>query len=87
MPSVNCWIQLKREAISPSCCKRGKYKTKAYTYCAHPVSDREIMPKADLYGKPIGGEHNYHFRFTVADENELERKVNEKISEEKEITI
>lgn len=33
------------------------------------------------------GEHNYHFRFTVADENELERKVNEKISEEKEITI
>lgn len=45
------------------------------------------MPKADLYGKPIGGEHNYRLRFTVADENELERKVNEKISEEKEITI
>ena len=47
------------------------------TYCAHPVLDREIIPKDRFTQKADQGEHDYYFRLTVANENELERKANE----------
>ena len=47
------------------------------TYCAHPVLDREIIPKDRFTQKADQGEHDYYFRLTVAGENELERKANE----------
>lgn len=47
------------------------------TYCAHPVLDREITPKDRFTQKADQGEHDYYFRLTVADGNELDRKANE----------
>ena len=76
---------MKREAISPSYCKRRKYKTKAYAYCAHPVSDRELIPKGGFIQKADPGEHNCRFGFTVANKNEPERKVNGKFREERKL--
>ena len=47
------------------------------TYCAHPVLDREIIPHDRFTKKADQGEHDYCFRLTVANENELERKAME----------
>ncbi len=47
------------------------------TYCAHPIPNRPLMP-LDRYTKKMDqAEHNYHFRVTVCDECELERKAME----------
>jgi alpha-mannosidase len=47
------------------------------TYCAHPISDRPLIP-SDRFTKKIDqGENNYSFRLTVTDRDRLERKTAE----------
>lgn len=47
------------------------------TYCAHPIMDREIVPKNRYTKKMEQGEHNFSFRLTVSKREELERKATE----------
>lgn len=47
------------------------------TYCAHPILDRELIPSDRFTKKMDQSEHNYHFRLTVCEEGELERKAME----------
>lgn len=47
------------------------------TYCAHPILDRELIPSDRFTKKMDQSEHTYHFRLTVCEEKELERKAME----------
>lgn len=41
------------------------------TYCAHPISNRQLIP-SDRYVKKVDqGQHDFHFRFTVANHGEV----------------
>lgn len=44
------------------------------TYCAHPIQERQLIPTDRFTRKMDQSEHNYFFRLTVCDENEMERK-------------
>ncbi len=55
--------------------------SRGVTYCAHPIGERELIP-SDRFTKKIDqGEHNYSFRLTVTDRNQLERKAQEFINQ------
>ena len=44
------------------------------TYCAHPIGNRDIIPKNKFTPKVDQGENNYSFRLTVVDRAQLERR-------------
>jgi alpha-mannosidase len=47
------------------------------SYCAHPILDREIIPSDRYVDKMEQGGHEFSFRISVADEQELERGATE----------
>ncbi|MGN0526951.1 MAG: glycoside hydrolase family 38 C-terminal domain-containing protein [Acutalibacteraceae bacterium] len=47
------------------------------TYCAHPISDRQLIPNNRFTKKIDQGENSFSFRLTVTDTNTLERKSQE----------
>lgn len=47
------------------------------SYCAHPIPDRELMPRDRFVKKIDQGESNFSFRIGAIKRNELERKTTE----------
>ncbi|MBQ8374839.1 MAG: alpha-mannosidase [Clostridia bacterium] len=47
------------------------------SYCAHPISDRPILPNDRFVKKIDQGENSYSFRLGVVDRNQLERVTQE----------
>lgn len=47
------------------------------TYCAHPIGERELIPKDRFTKKIDQGENNYSFRLTLVSRDKLERKTEE----------
>jgi len=47
------------------------------TYCAHPIGERELIPKDRFTKKIDQGENNYSFRLTATPRSQLERRAEE----------
>ena len=72
----DCPVLMNTDVYGSHCENKALYMSlvRGIAYCAHPILDREIIPKDKFTKKVDQGENNYSFRLTVVNRNELERK-------------